>query len=105
MGATPGRPHHTGRPWLRLRMQILERDQWTCQLPQCHYPTRDIPRSGLRRMHPMSASVDLIVPKSHGGSDTDPANLRAAHLSCNSRRGNGTREPRIRYGIAPPRVG
>lgn len=34
-----------------------------------------------------SFTVDEIVPRSVGGSATDPANLRPAHQTCNSRRG------------------
>jgi 5-methylcytosine-specific restriction endonuclease McrA len=104
---TPSRkpPHHTGRPWRRLRIQTLERDNWQCQIPDCRMPTRDLWRSPPTRCHPMSPSVDLIHPKQHGGSDSDPTNLRAAHLGCNSRRGNQTRTPPTRWTTSTPRVG
>jgi 5-methylcytosine-specific restriction endonuclease McrA len=39
--------------------------------------------------HPMSASVDHTDPVSLGGALLDRANLGLAHLSCNSRKGNG----------------
>jgi 5-methylcytosine-specific restriction endonuclease McrA len=38
-------------------------------------------------------SVDHIVPLSAGGPALDPANLRAAHHGCNSRRGAGRTSP------------
>ena len=38
--------------------------------------------------HPMSFTVDEIVPVSMGGSPYDIANVQAAHLICNQRRGN-----------------
>lgn len=64
--------------WLR----IAERDGWTCGI--CG---RAIDRR-LSPPHRMAASVDHVVPVSKGGSDEDH-NLRAAHFSCNSRRGPG----------------
>lgn len=86
--------HHPKIFYTRLRPQVLERDRWQCRMPVCKQPNRTIPRAGLRAWHPRSASVDLIVPKSLGGSDLDLDNLRAAHFGCNSSRGNGTRKPR-----------
>lgn len=37
--------------------------------------------------HADRASLDHIVPQSHGGSH-DPSNLRMAHVGCNARRGD-----------------
>jgi 5-methylcytosine-specific restriction endonuclease McrA len=37
--------------------------------------------------HPLSASLDHIVPLSKGGSH-DPANVQLAHLRCNISKGN-----------------
>ena len=37
----------------------------------------------LRFPHPMSATVDHIIPISRGGHPSDPHNLQAAHLICN----------------------
>lgn len=52
----------------------------------------------LKFPHRMSFSLEHRVPVWAGGSDTDPANLAAAHLSCNSsrgaREGNRLRDPR-----------
>jgi len=45
--------------------------------------------------HPMSPSVDLIVPWKLGGRP-EPGNVRPAHYGCNSRRGAG-RDPKRRW--------
>ena len=64
-----------------IREDIFERDNWTCGLcdepidPELKYPESE------------SASIDHIVPISHGGDDI-PANVQAAHLSCNISKGN-----------------
>lgn len=58
---------------------VYERDGWTCGL--CRLPVDP----GLAWPHPMSASVDHILPLSQGGSHT-LANVQRAHLSCNSRK-------------------
>lgn len=57
---------------------IYERDRWTCHL--CDLPVSKT----LTNPHPMSPSIDHLVPLSpnHGGTD-DPANLATAHLACN----------------------
>src|SRR5882724_11188270 len=124
--------HHTGRPWLRRRLAVLDRDRYRCSTPICtaaewlaNPPPRDrhlaaearawaatqstpraiwrtAPRYG-ERLHPLSASVDMVHPKSHGGDDTDMGNLRAAHLLCNVSRGAGGYS-RSRYGVSAPRV-
>jgi HNH endonuclease len=64
--------------------QILDRDDWTCRIPGCELGP--IPRDRVFP-DPLSASIDHIVPESLGGADTAP-NKRAAHLICNTRRGN-----------------
>lgn len=68
-----------GRPWRRVRARILAASDicWLCGQPG-------------------STSVDHIVPLSLGGHPTDPANLAPAHISCNSRRGNGAPKKRQR---------
>lgn len=126
--------HHTGRVYLRVRLQVLERDQWVCQLPVCkaagwlanppakdkvladmarawarHQGStraiwRDAPRIG-HRLHPLSASADMDPPKSRGGDDKNPAHLRASHLLCNVSRGDGRRErPATRWTTSAPRI-
>ena len=126
-----GERAHTGRPWLRRRLNVLNRDQWTCLVPHCKAeqwalegvppdkwhthttlawlcanPPRaiwpDAPRNG-KRLHPLSASVDMIVPRVLGGSDEDLDLLRASHLVCNAARQAGNRE-RVRRYVSAPRV-
>jgi 5-methylcytosine-specific restriction endonuclease McrA len=48
--------------------------------------------------HPLSASVDHIVPLSQGGTH-EPANVQLTHLSCNVRKGvRGGGEQLMLYG-------
>lgn len=64
------------------RRAIFERDGWRCQL--C--------RKALKRdavaPHPLSPSLDHIIPLAAGGTH-EPRNVQAAHFSCNTRRGTG----------------
>lgn len=64
--------------------QIFERDGWECRIPGCTLGPilRGLPWPGQ-----FSPSIDHIIPLSLGGTDTAP-NKRAAHLACNTRRGN-----------------
>lgn len=80
-----GTARKQGRPWWRIYRRML-RDATVCQIPECGRP---IDKS-LRWPHPMSFSIDHIVPLSQGGSEFDRHNLRPAHLLCNQRRGDGT---------------
>jgi 5-methylcytosine-specific restriction enzyme A len=50
--------------WPQLRLAILERDRWTCQLCGAE-----------------AADVDHIVPRAGGGPD-DPSNLRSLCRPC-----------------------
>lgn len=69
-----------------VRAYVFTRDRWTCWL--CHQPIlRD-----LKAPHPLSPSVDHVLPQSRGGGH-QVWNLRAAHFLCNSLRGN--RSPAI----------
>jgi hypothetical protein len=64
------------------RRQIAIRDGWRCQI--CHKridPTRVFP-------HPLSFSLDHILPLAAGGTH-EPANVQAAHFLCNSTKGEG----------------
>lgn len=64
-----------------IRAHVYERDRWTCWL--CRKPVlRDV-----QAPHPLSHSVDHVVPQSQGGEHT-ASNLRTAHFMCNSVRGN-----------------
>lgn len=61
--------------------EIFDRDGWVCGLCQDPIPT------GVPKRHPLSASLDHIVPLSLGGPHTHD-NVQAAHLICNGRKGN-----------------
>lgn len=64
-----------------VRAYVYERDGWTCWL--CDLPIlRDA-----RSPHPLSHSVDHVLPQSLGGGH-EATNLRAAHFLCNAKRGN-----------------
>jgi 5-methylcytosine-specific restriction endonuclease McrA len=63
------------------KAKIFYKNQGQCQL--CNSPI-DL---RLKSPDPMSFSIDHIVPVSLGGTH-EQANLQAAHLVCNSRRGN-----------------
>lgn len=66
-----------------VRLAIYERDGWVCQL--CG---REVDRT-LHPNHTFAATLDHVVPRSLTlFPDDSPANLRLAHRSCNSRRGN-----------------
>jgi len=68
--------HSCARRWRR----ICARDAYVCWL--CHQPIDPTARVP----HDLAPTVDHVVPLAAGGSDDD-GNLRAAHFSCNSRRG------------------
>jgi len=72
---------------------VAARDGWICRL--CEEPI-DL---ALNWPDPGSASLDHVIPVSRGGSG-ELANLRLAHLHCNTSRGNG--EPRVRPGSRAP---
>lgn len=60
-----------GRPWRRLRDQVMKRDQYLCRCDEC------IRLARVREAH----EVDHIVALAHGGTD-EPANLRAINRDC-----------------------
>jgi len=55
--------------------------------PNCHLCQLPIDQSLDRQRHPLGSVVDEVLPRSHGGSAVDPANLRHAHRLCNGSRG------------------
>lgn len=67
----------TGRPWRRIRAQVLAASNicWLCGKPGATTVDHVVPVSKLPHDHPLVR---------------DPANLRPAHTSCNSARGNRT---------------
>jgi len=60
-----------GRPWRRLREQVLARDGYLCQCEDCQ--KRPLPR--------IAHEVDHIKPLAEGGTD-DLDNLRAINRDC-----------------------
>lgn len=69
-----------GRRLQRLLRRICERDHWVC-----HICSRPIEASiAVRRTE--SPTIDHVIPLSRGGTD-DESNLKAAHWSCNCRKG------------------
>lgn len=66
---------------------IFERDQWICGI--CGKPVD----KNLKRPHPMSKSLDHIVPLSKKGNHTYD-NLQLAHLVCNIKMSNKDKKRR-----------
>ena len=60
--------------WKRLRLFVLDRDRWVCQVRE-HGCKHD------------ATAVDHIDATIEGGAFWDPANLRATCKHCNSIRG------------------
>jgi 5-methylcytosine-specific restriction endonuclease McrA len=78
-------PAYRGRRWIEVRLAVLLRDRWTCQLCggliSAHLP----PGS-----HDDAGTADHIIPIAHGGRWWAMDNLRAAHVRCNRKRGAKT---------------
>jgi hypothetical protein len=64
------------------RRKVFARDRWRCGI--CHKPVD----KSLKWPHPMSATLDHIVPMSMGGGHTY-ANTQCSHATCNIRKSNG----------------
>lgn len=62
--------------------EIYERDGWRCQICQRRVDQR------LAWPHPMCASLDHIIPLTEPGTSHTRANVRLAHLRCNTARSN-----------------
>ncbi|MER5892290.1 HNH endonuclease [Streptomyces sp. NPDC001876] len=77
-----GNPRN-GRPYRRLvaALKAAGHPCWLCG----HAIDRR-----LTAQHPLSFTLDHLVPLSRGGDLLDPANARSAHRRCNSARGNRT---------------
>lgn len=65
------------------RMKVFWRDRWRCGI------CRDKIDRRLKHPHPMSATLDHIVPMSEGGPHRYE-NVQAAHWLCNVSKGNGS---------------
>ncbi len=64
-----------------FRKEIYERDGWVCQI------CGEVVDGGLLPPHPMSPSIDHIVPLNKGGTH-EPDNVQLAHFICNSIKGD-----------------
>ncbi|GIG69725.1 HNH endonuclease [Phytomonospora endophytica] len=82
------------RAWRRLRAFILDRDGWTCL----------VPGADGRVCGRYARTVDHIIPRAHGGTD-DPANLRAACSTCNTKSGALVRRPGALVVVVGPPCG
>jgi 5-methylcytosine-specific restriction endonuclease McrA len=69
---------------------VFERDGWRCQL------CGDDINPTLRFPHPLSATIDHILPLTKGG-DHSLANVQTAHFRCNCMKGN-----RLLYAVGAP---
>lgn len=61
-------------------LSVAKRDHWICWL--CGEAVDNL----LKAPHPMSASVDHVIPRADGGRNAT-FNLRLAHATCNVLRG------------------
>lgn len=89
---------YASKEWKTVRLEVLERDGWRCQLCGELIDRYATPRS------PMSATVDHVVAVLDGGAWYNTANLRAAHLVCNSTRANRSRSARPLVKYQAPRT-
>lgn len=78
------------------RKRILA-TQWVCGI--CGRPVDKT----LRFPHPMSATVDHIIPVDKGGALSDMDNLQLAHFSCNRQKSDKLAEKKS-FGDAPTLV-
>lgn len=75
-----GNPRN-GRPYRRLVAAVKAQGDPCARCGHNIDPTLDA-------RHPLSFTLDHVVPLSRGGNLLDPANARAMHRRCNSARGN-----------------
>lgn len=85
-----------GQEWRRIRLLVLERDGWQCQLRIAGVCTG------------RATTVDHVLERDAGGTH-DPSNLRAACGPCNSHRGaryvNAKRAGRLAARVTHPFFG
>lgn len=83
-------PFYTRRDWRALRLRILDRDQWACQIngPGCLG---------------VATHVDHVLPRiEYPDLSMDPSNLRASCSACNLQAG-GRLGAKRRRTPPPPR--
>lgn len=86
----------SGRPRRRVNEQV-RREEPNCWL--CGKPI-DLSLPRWPKPHPMSSTIDEVIPRSLHPlgaryAALDRANCRHAHWICNVSRGNGTKRPRV----------
>lgn len=62
---------------------VMKRDKWVCHLCQASIP------KGAKWPAPLSGTIDHVVPLARGGLHSY-ANVKAAHLVCNQKKGTTT---------------
>ena len=85
----PASSHITRKPISSVarRRQLGQRDGWTCQL--CKEKLDDL----FKHPHPLSTTIDHIIPVWKGGVD-DLFNLQLAHRLCNMKKQNDDPSPK-----------
>lgn len=78
---------HGGDRWMKTRAMVI------AAYTHCHLCGQPVDKT-LRWPHPMSPSMDHVVPIAEGGAVYDLANLRLAHFRCNLRKGRRLDQPR-----------
>lgn len=91
--STAKMPHRGGRPWRRLRDQVLAEET------HCFRCGNEVDKS-LPRNQRWSASIDHVIDVADGGAPLDRSNVRLAHHGCNSAAGNARRLGREPGGIS-----
>jgi 5-methylcytosine-specific restriction endonuclease McrA len=74
--APKNRQLYGSQAWKNVRLSVLARDGWVCQVrqsPNCR-PDLRVPRNG---------HCDHVIPVAQGGAALDPWNLRACCGPCN----------------------
>ena len=79
----PERPYDK-RLWKAVRLQVLDRDRWTCR--HCGKPGN---------------VADHVVDWRDGGAWFDPANLQCLCRACNSRKALPSRGDRAGWRLGP----
>ncbi len=64
--------------------------------PNCHLCGYPINLGLDRQRHPLASCGDEVIPRKHGGSATDPANVRHSHRICNGVRATHPPTPEIK---------
>ena len=86
--AKAARRFRSGRAWQRARAQVIEESEvcWICGDPV----DRSLPGT-----HPEGPTVDHVRALARGGAQLDRANLRLAHLRCNSAKRDRVLKPQV----------